>query len=496
MEYLVFADEMKYYDQQTIEEKKIPSMVLMERAALAVVEVMEERDLKKDKILVVCGSGNNGGDGFAIARLLYLKGYHVDVTFLGVLSHCTKECYLQQEILRNFGFKYNSNIPDKEYTVIVDAIFGIGLARSIEGSYEEVIRTLNSLQAYKVAVDIPSGISTDSGKVMGVAFQADVTVTFAFRKVGLVLYPGASYAGRVVVKDIGIIKQEWTRHYPSICSYQKTDLSELPPRKPYSNKGTYGKVLLIAGSDQISGAAYLSGKAAYRIGAGYVKIFTPKENRVILQSQLPEALLSVYEANEFEKELKVALSWADTVAIGPGIGENKNAEKILRYVLSECQKPLLIDADGINILARHMEDRSHYQGNLILTPHVKEFSRLTKKELRVLTEDLVKEAYEFAKQNQLICVAKDARTVVTDGVQNIYLNQSGNSGMATAGSGDVLTGIIAGLLAQGMAPFLAASLGVYMHGLAGDAAKERIGEYAMMADDIIDHISDITHYIS
>mgnify|MGYP000473710071 CR=1 FL=1 len=290
MKKLVTCKEMKDLDSTTIREIGVPSEVLMERAALKVVEETEKYLQKDERILVVCGSGNNGGDGIAVARLFHLKGIRVEFYMVGNKDKMTRETALQYKIASGYRVPEVNNPQWSEYTTIVDAIFGVGLSRPVEGKYAELISTMNRASAYKVAVDIPSGIDSDTGFEKGIAFRADLTVTFAFRKRGLCFYPGRMYGGEIVVTDIGIYSIPGKK----ICMHhlEREDLKMLPERVPYGNKGTFGKVLLIAGSEGMCGAAYLSAAAALKSSAGMVRIQTVEANRIPLQTLLPEAMIT------------------------------------------------------------------------------------------------------------------------------------------------------------------------------------------------------------
>ncbi|MCD7842213.1 MAG: NAD(P)H-hydrate dehydratase [Lachnospiraceae bacterium] len=530
MEWLLSAEEMKACDERTIHEIGIPSAALMERAALSVVEEMQRAGMDLSRTLVVCGSGNNGGDGFAIARILAhmeeaaatdetAGTCNVTLAFVGKETSMTEETARQRKICENSGLKISRNFMEHEYTVIVDAIFGIGLSRPVEGQYAEVIRWINSQNAKTVAVDIPSGISADTGRVYGVCVEADLTVTFACRKIGQLLYPGARYCGQLVCRDIGISVENGSRtaagdaadpderaadadRRPTIFTYTERDLAGLPERKADSNKGTCGKVLLIAGSEGMSGAAVLAAKAAFRCGCGMVRVLTPECNRAVLQSCLPEAIVTAYEPEAPVEEacnlLIKALLWSDAAGIGPGLGTSQTAAALLKYVLEHYEKPLVIDADGLNLLADENSGCSLSRNdgsasgcrNIILTPHIGEMARLTGKEKTAVSAELLSTARTFAAGQDVICVLKDARTAVSDGRQ-IYLNTSGNDGMATAGSGDVLTGVICSLLAQKLPCWQAATFGAYLHGLAGDLAKKELGAYGMMAGDIADRVGTV-----
>ena len=284
-------------------------------------------------------------------------------------------------------------------------------------------------------------------------------------------------------------------------SYRPSDLSRIPPRAQESHKGTFGRVLVVGGAVCMSGAAYFSAKAAYRTGAGLVRILTHRDNRIIYQTQLPEAVLSVYgdDVERDKAEILDAVAWADVIVVGVGLGQSEQAKRLLRLVLSAADVPLVIDADALNLLAADGELWGLITAPAIVTPHPLEMARLCHVDVSTVERDRLTAAVNFSEKYALICVLKGHATVVSDGTEarglgdkhTLYLNRSGNSGMATGGSGDVLTGILAALIAQGMKPFDAATLGVYIHGLAGDAAAEALGEYSLMAGDIIDHISEI-----
>ena len=491
MEFLLNASQMKQCDSHTIKRIGIPSMVLMERAALAVKEEMYREKLDLTSVLVVCGSGNNGGDGLALARLLDEDGVRVSVAFAGKEASMSEETRLQMKICRNCGINPCSNFYGEEYTVIVDALFGIGLNREITGEKAELVAWINHRKASVVSVDLPSGISADTGKILGTAVKAKLTVTFAYRKLGQILYPGAEYCGKIIRRDIGITADGLKNAMPCAFTYQPEDLMKIAGRKPYSNKGTYGKVLLIAGSRCMAGAAYLAALAACRCGSGLVRIFTPECNRTILQTLLPEAVLTTYEEGEdWRRKLEVSLNWADAAGIGPGMGIGALTEDILDFVLHRFRKPLVIDADGLNVLCGKKRWLLETGAKVILTPHIGEMTRLSGRGKEDILEDLMKAAGEEASTTKTVCVLKDARTVVTDGAR-YYLNTSGNSGMAAGGSGDVLTGILGSLLGQGMTPFDAASLGVYLHGLAGDLAASRQGEHGMMAGELAEAVAGV-----
>ena len=505
MEYVLTSSEMKQCDEETIKEYGISSLVLMERAALQTAHAIIYKYGTDICVGVMAGSGNNGGDGIAVARILHEKGIHVEINMIGESAKLTSETAVQLETAKKLNIPIHYGLDSTLYDVIVDAMFGIGITRVIEGRYKKTIEAVNASKAAIVAVDIPSGVNADDGSIMGCAVKADMTVTFAYRKLGLILYPGASCAGEVVCAPIGIPKALTENKRKGIVTFTdiKNDL-KLPERNPAGNKGTFGKVLLIAGSRNMGGACYLSALSAYRIGAGMVRIFTASNNREALLKKLPEAIVDTYEDDKGQKlskeeaeALNVALEWADVVAIGPGISLSEKAEEILELVLAycngtHCSMPMVIDADALNLLSRNEEllkyfefGRKENDGDVIFTPHMGELARLMKIPVTELKNDILANCKKFTKKYDISLVCKDARTIVAKRGKLTYLNASGNNGMATAGSGDVLTGIIVGLLAQKTSGFEAAVMGTYAHGLAGDIANEKMSAHYLMAQDII-----------
>lgn len=510
MRYIVNSREMKLYDTNTTEKFFVPSMVLMERAAVSFVEELKNQKIDLTRTLVVCGSGNNGGDGYAIARLIKLAGNDVDVvTASGAkqvsetrkvsetsndrTSGGTEANLLQKKIWLAYQNEILREIPEeKAYTAVIDAVFGVGLSRNVEGDYAGLIERMNRIPGTKIAVDISSGISSDNGNVLGVAFRADFTITFAYEKLGTVLWPGNEYAGKVITKEIGIDERSFLERKPAVAALEDCDLAGLPVRKNHSNKGTYGKLLVIAGSAGMSGAAYLSARAAYCSGCGLVRIFTPEENRVVLQTQLPEAILTTYPAKKADMAaLTEAVNWADVIVCGPGIGTTDAASQIVKNVLKNASVPVLMDADALNLIAEDVNVLLRPHTELVVTPHLGEMSRLSGDSVSYIQNHLIEVAEEFARQYNVICVLKDEHTVTAVPYSQAYLNLSGNAGMATAGSGDVLSGVIGGLMAQGMSAEEAAPLGVYLHGRAGDVMRDVTGERGLMASDLFEGLRNV-----
>lgn len=536
MRYVLDAASMKNVDSYSINTLGIPSVVLMERAALSVTEAIESKvkgNIHTD-IICVCGRGNNGADGLAVARQLYLKGYNVDVYIIN--SHAsTKEFDIQLNIIKNLGIECINSPDFSKYEVIVDALFGNGLSRELAGEARIVVDTINKCSTsvrsqytqnsdnngnrLVVAVDIPSGISASTGVVMGSAVNADITVTFGFEKIGHILYPAASYCGKIIRKDIGFAQYpDMTR---DIFTYDYSDISDmLPLRKPDGNKGTFGKALVIAGSRLYGGAAVLSSRAAARIGAGLVRTLTHISNRTAVITGNMECIVDTYDTDEecgdFVKNTETlvdkCICWADVVCIGPGLSMEESAVKLVRSVSAKKNIKKLYDADALNIIAQYKieldgsnDDVDYEAGgnsgnasykddmsdkNVVVTPHIGEMSRLTGLDIAVIKNNPIDTARTYSREHNCVCVLKDARTIVSDG-ERVYINMSGNDGMATGGSGDVLSGIITGLMAQGLTTFEASALGVYIHGCAGDEAALSNGKYSMVAGDIIDNIKNV-----
>lgn len=492
MKYFLNSHQMKAADRYTIQEEGVPAVDLMERAAAGCIMVMEKEELDLSHPCVVCGSGNNGGDGFAIARILAEKGYPVQVFFVGTEAHCTEENRYQMRLLREKGVSIGNEYIPGEYSIIIDALFGVGLSREVIGRYYQIIQQMNQNKAVKFAVDIPSGISTDQGNVMGIAFRADYTVTFQTEKLGLALCPGREYAGKVMIADVGINTAKVIDRDDTAFTLESADYQKLLPDRPEdSNKGNFGKLLIIAGSKGMAGAAYLNAMAAYMAGAGLVQIYTPEENRVVLQSLLPEAIITAYDLYD-QGELIRLLKWADTVCIGSGIGKSDKSRKILRTTMEYVQVPCLIDADGLNLIAEHQKYMNEtILENLVITPHMKEMSRLLGTDVAELKARRLELMNDFVKRYPVTCILKDARTIVASSNEPIYINLSGNVAMAKAGSGDVLAGIVSGLMAQGMSCRDASILGTYLHGKAGDYARKDRGVYSVMARDLIEYLPDV-----
>lgn len=550
MEYLLTAAEMAAADRTTSEKIGIPSIVLMERAALAVAKAVQEDfpDASGTEILVIAGKGNNGADALAAGRILLDAGYGVIFYSLddgrdqkADLSGKSPEDFrkesvkessldIQRGILEAYGCRVFFGLPRNEQPdAVIDGIFGTGLSRAVSGKAEEAIRIVNCLRergARIYSVDIPSGVSATTGERLGAAVQADVTVTFSFYKRGHFLFPGSDLCGRLIREEIGITKRAFAETGgPEVFTYRKeAPMSLLPKRRADGNKGTFGKILVIAGSRGVSGACTMSAQAALRMGAGMVRVFTHEDNRVILQETIPEAMCSTYSSlmkdssghagrertssgdtfaeldSSVEQELWACLSWADAAVIGPGLGRSEGCRHLLAFVLKHADalpRGLVIDADAIRLLA----EGDGLYGELlsagsripvILTPHPAECAALFHKTVSEVLANRFEWLPEFAERFHCTIAGKDARTLVASfGHTERYLNTSGNDGLATAGSGDVLTGIAAACLGFGMEGFAAAKAAVYIHGAAADALEEERSRRSIMATDLIRKLGEM-----
>ena len=516
MRYALTGSEMKICDRNTTEYFGIDSAILMERASLKVCDRIDEwkgtRCCEKlMNVLVICGVGNNGGDGACIARLLQQRGYRVRICVLGDYTKCTDLLLKQLKILEKYKLTTDtfSNIRDNknaaQWDIIVDAMFGIGLSRPVTGDYKEAVCFINQQKTarkdnlFVVSVDMPSGINADNGEICQCAVKADATVTFNHVKIGQILYPGCEHTGKLYVEDAGITGESFLGKEPGAFFYNDDIKKLLPKRRSDSNKGSNGKVLVIAGSRDISGACILSATAALRCGAGMIRVFTSSANAETVKTLLPEAILDVYDEDEkFEPKLQKAFEWSTQAIIGPGIGTGDSGKKLVRTVLKSYDKSLVMDADALNIIAedkklRNLAANYAIEGKrLILTPHLAEFSRLFGKDVKDCKANILYYPKELALELHCTVVCKDARTIIADGYEDkIYINVSGNDGMATAGSGDVLAGIMGAFINEKQSSFEAACLSCYLHGLCGDAAANRLGKRFMAASDITGELAYI-----
>lgn len=506
---VVTARQMQELDRRAIDERGIPGLQLMENAGRGAFEQIK-RCFPGDpgrSIVVLCGRGNNGGDGFVIARHFLKEGARVTVFLLSSADRVSGDArtnlqaYLQtggalQEILDEE--QWGRSAGDMKHAgIIVDALLGTGLSSELSGLYKRAIEDINALShARVVSADIPSGIDATTGRVLGAAVKAHLTCTFGLPKRGLLVYPGASHAGRLEVIDIGIpeelIEKEDIREFLLDEAFLK---GAMPGRSPDSHKGSYGHVLILAGSPGKTGAAALAAGAAMRAGAGLVTLGVPRSLNSILEVKLTEAMTEPlpdfgdgYLGITAWPRVKEILGGKTVIALGPGLAAREETAQFVCRVLEEAAAPLVIDADALNALARNTGILKKIKQPAVITPHPGEMARL----MGVSTSDVQQNragcAQKFAAEHNVFVVLKGARTIIAEPGGNIYINPTGNPGMASGGMGDVLTGMIAGLAAQGMALLRAAQLSAFVHGRIGDALAGERAPVGILATDILEGI--------
>lgn len=495
--YIMSRDGCKMIDQKAIEIIGIPSIILMENAANEVFSRI--KDLAQS-FTVVCGSGNNGGDGLVIGRKLVLAQKEVHFIIVSPRENYSNEFNINYNIIDNMNCKISfiKDIKDihklKEVInsneIIVDCIFGIGINKELNEFYKEAIEVINESKKDIIAIDVPSGLDCNTGNPMGGAIKAKTTYTFEVVKLGFMNYSSFKYLGNLEVVPIGIPNEVKDSINEGMIILEDDYYREIiRKREIYGHKGDYGRAIIFAGSNGFTGAAYLATKACLKTGAGLTTLVTPKEIQNILSGMLIEAMTSNF--NEKEKVDKL-ISTANAIAYGPGLQSSKEYEDFLLYVSKNSNCHLVIDAEGINILSRRPEILDTLKGRMILTPHPGEMARLINKSISEVESDRINIAREYAKKYESIVLLKGYNTVITDG-ENVYINTTGNSKMASGGSGDCLTGMIVSLLAQKHSPLESALIGAYVHGKAGELSGK--SKYSITASEIIENISTIIHDI-
>ena len=497
MQPLLTAAETRAAEAEA-ERRGLPASILMENAGTAVAEAAAKLGGAAARFLVVAGPGNNGGDGYVAARKLHAAGRQMDVWRVGDPARLRGDAARNHAAVEQSGVPVHSSaaaLPLRPGDVVVDAIFGTGLGRAPEGEAADAIRQLDRWRAEGVrvlAVDLPSGLSSDSGRAFEPCVAADLTVTFGARKLGLALEPGATLAGCIEVVDIGLAELT-----PSTWLLEPSDGPRwLPARRSDSNKGTYGHLLVIAGSRGKSGAAALAGLAALRSGVGLCTVATPVDALSDVQGHAPELMGVALPAAAVlgPTHLDVLLAAAegkDALVIGPGIPRGSETHALLGELLARLDVPVLLDADGLNAIAGHPEVLRRARAPVVLTPHPGEMARLAGQSIAEVQADRIGTARTFARTHRAVLVLKGARTLVAEPGGQLRVNPTGNPGMATGGTGDVLSGMIGAFLAQGLAPVDAASVGVLAHGLGGDAAARRWGRLGVIASDMTAALGEV-----
>jgi len=509
------AAQMREADKRTIEEIGIPSLVLMENAGRQAVAAMEAMysDLLERQVGVLCGRGNNGGDGFVVARTMVQRGVDVSVFLLGRVAEVRGDARTNLEILGRLGVTvieisdsqaWELHVSEfSDCTLIVDAIFGTGLNAPVSGLIESVIADVNASGIPVVAIDLPSGLSADSPEPIGPSIEAGLTITLAAPKLPLVLPPGELRAGDIVIADIGIPNAVLDAlEGPRVELLTRASMRELiTPRAPDSHKGDYGRVLLVSGSRGKTGAAHLAAMGALRSGAGLVTVATPASCQSVVASMEPEYMTEALPETAGRSGSDPGLDPAgvdhvielarDVIAVGPGLGQAESTREFVKLLVDRATMPLVIDADGLNAFSDDPDRLMGREGrDIIITPHPGEMARLVGMSTDEVQSSRLEIARNFAVAHRAYVVLKGHRTLIATPDEKVFINPTGNPGMATGGTGDVLTGMIAAWLAQLLDAEAACKLAVYLHGLAGDLAEADESEVSLIAGDVAAHIGD------
>ncbi len=502
---LATAQDMRKIDELAVKEQGLAVSQLMEAAGAAVVMAMEEtwKDLSEKAVGILCGKGNNGGDGLAVARLLKQKKASVVVILMGEEEDLSPEARNQYQkakaakvpilpLLDGEGMKA-ARAALEECDLLVDALFGTGLSRPVEGISRELIQVAKGLGKPVVAVDIPSGLSADSGSPLGEALPALMTVTFGLSKIGFYTPIGSNFTGRVVVDDIGFPPALLNAPFLKYELMERETVQKILPKyDENTHKGTRGRLVIVAGATGLTGAAALSAYGAMRIGAGLVTVACPESLIPILGAKLTEPMTApVPEVEGGFLSLRAAgrilhlTTNVNAVVIGPGIGRHRETGQLLREILTKLTVPMVVDADALNLLGGQLDIFRAVQVPAVLTPHPGEAAWLLKTTITEVEQNRVKVAKQIAEGYNVTVVLKGRYTVIASPEGKVRVNPTGSRGLATGGTGDVLSGIIGGLLAQRLPPFEAATAGVYIHGLAGEKASRRLGPDGLLAGDLL-----------
>jgi NAD(P)H-hydrate epimerase len=503
------STQMREADRRAIEDVGIPSLVLMENAGRQVVAAMEAiySDLAERRVAVLCGRGNNGGDGFVVARTLLQRGIDVAVFLVGRVADVRGDARTNLEILGHLGHTvveigdgqaWELHVSEvRECTLIVDAIFGTGLNAPISGLIGSVVADVNASATPVVSIDLPSGLSADSCEPIGDSIEASVTVAIAAPKLPLVLPPAETRAGDVVIADIGIPASVIdSLEGPRVELLTRTWARQLiTPRAPDTHKGDYGHVLVVAGSRGKTGAAHLAAMGALRSGAGLVTVATPAGCQPVVAAMAPEYMtdaIAETEAGLDPADVDRVLELArDVVALGPGLGQERDTKAFVNALVDRATMPLVIDADGLNAFTGAPDRLAGREGrDVIITPHPGEMARLVGMSTEEVQASRLEVARNFAATHRVYVILKGHRTLIATPDEKVFINPTGNPGMATGGTGDVLTGMVAAWLAQLLDAEAACKLAVYLHGMAGDLAEADEGEVSMTSTDLAGHISD------
>ena len=493
---------MQELDRRAISEHGIPGLTLMENAGARVTEAIVEYlgDPAGQLVTVVCGKGNNGGDGFVVARLLREKGAKVVIFLIGEKSAVKGDARTNLDRAEQLSLQITEISDPAQFAIspecwlVVDAIFGTGFSGSVEYPFDEIIRAINNSDAPVVAVDAPSGLDGASGQVSDPTVMADMTVTLALPKYGQVVHPGKDYCGQLFVADIGFPPKAIDEENIILNVLMEDEAADMLPRRaPDSHKGDFGKLFVLAGSVGFTGAAALTAESGLRSGVGLTILGCPSSLNDIFEIKMTEVITRPLPEVRNKRcfalrglgEVREMVKWADAIAVGPGIGTYHETRDLILRLISKLDKPAVFDADALNCLAKDMSYLKSHTASLVISPHPAEMSRLTGKSIEQINKNRINIALEFAQEFNLVIILKGGPSVIAAPSGQAWLNPTGNEGMATAGSGDVLTGLIGGFLTQGLMDIDAALLGCYVHGKAGDLAYEELGSRGMIAGDIL-----------
>ena len=507
----VTSFEMQALDREAMDAYGIPGLILMENAGAGICRFLKAhyKDLLKNGVMVVAGPGNNGGDGFVVARRLHQEAIEVEVFVLALREKFRGDAQTNLEIIErlHIPIHYITSDPEvedslrprvPEFGFVVDAIFGTGLKRPVGGRFARVIRLLNESASKIVAVDIPSGISADSGEVLGMAVKAHLTVTMAMPKIGHLVAPGLYHTGELEVVDIGIPKEAVKKaRIPGELLTRDSISARLRPRPTHGHKGTFGHVLIIAGSRGKTGACALSALGALRSGAGLVTVASPASAQEIISKIIPKEAMTLWLDEDTASgevsdraipRLMENLKGKKAVVVGPGVGLGCTATEVQKWVVSKCHLPVVVDADALTVLAKDVSIIKNAKGPRVLTPHPGEMARLMDKGTEEIQKDRINAARELAAKTGAIVCLKGERTIIAAPDGGFAINPTGNAGMGQGGMGDSLSGIIGGLLTQGYGPYEASTTGVFVHGLAGDLLTSLKGPFGYTATELSDQL--------
>ena len=485
---LVNGEQMRTLEAEAINEYKMPSVILMENAAQGFFRRLrgEWGEVSGKRLCVVCGGGNNGGDGFAIARLAQNAGAEVSVALLCGEEKIKGDAEINYKIIKKMGIAVTTDLPDRP-DIIVDAIFGTGFHGEVKEHERGFIEKINAAGAFVAAVDIPSGAFAADGQIGGCCVRADMTVAFGEAKVGLYLYPAKAYCGKIFVEKISV-PQQLISGFDSGTYLLDSSAVNIPPRDDSGHKGSFGRVSCVCGSRGMTGACFMSATAALKSGAGLVTAAVGSDIADIMAVKFTEVMLRVLPETPADAYKELCGLASDVILVGCGIGRGEPAASLARLLISRAEQPVVIDADGINAICGNINILSERSAPCVITPHLAEFARLLGKDVGEVMKNRMALGREFSEKYNAVLVLKSADTLIFEPGGRMYVCGASNSGMATAGSGDVLAGTVAGLIAQGADCASAARAGVYIHSRAGELAARLFGEYGMTAGNILENL--------